>query len=48
MASVVDRDDARGKDDIPEVLSDPATGKRYMRGRFLGKVNFQHALSHYL
>ena len=29
---------ARAKDTIPEVLNDPTTGKRYLRGRFLGKV----------
>lgn len=44
MASVNCKDDARAKDTIPEVLSDPGTGKRYLRGRFLGKVKIQTCL----
>ena len=36
--------------DIPDVVVDPSTGKRYMKGKFLGKVcqntldqiHFQH------
>lgn len=41
MASTSVKDDGRPKDSIPEVLNDPGTGKRYLRGRFLGKVKFR-------
>ncbi|XP_059164290.1 serine/threonine-protein kinase PLK1-like isoform X2 [Physella acuta] len=40
MASTSVKDDGRPKDSIPEVLNDPGTGKRYLRGRFLGKGGF--------
>ncbi|CAL1547050.1 unnamed protein product [Lymnaea stagnalis] len=40
MASTSVKDDPRPKDCIPEVLNDPGTGKRYLRGRFLGKGGF--------
>ena len=39
MATTSTKSDVR-KDTIPEVLTDPGTGKRYLRGRFLGKVSF--------
>ena len=31
------KEDLRVKD-IPDVVVDPSTGKRYMKGKFLGKV----------
>ncbi|RUS69884.1 hypothetical protein EGW08_022352 [Elysia chlorotica] len=40
MASVSTKSDSHVKDCIPEVLNDPAAGKRYLRGRFLGKGGF--------
>ncbi|KAK6973775.1 serine/threonine-protein kinase PLK1 [Biomphalaria glabrata] len=40
MASTVVKDDGRPKETIPEILHDPGTGKRYLRGRFLGKGGF--------
>lgn len=27
------------KDIIPDMVVDPSSGKRYLKGRFLGKVN---------
>jgi len=39
MATTSTKSDVR-KDTIPEVLTDPGTGKRYLRGRFLGKGGF--------
>ncbi|XP_005094273.1 serine/threonine-protein kinase PLK1 isoform X2 [Aplysia californica] len=40
MATSSSKGDVRPKDVIPEVLNDPGTGKRYLRGRFLGKGGF--------
>ena len=33
------KDELRAKE-IPDVVVDPSTGKRYIRGKFLGKVRF--------
>ena len=38
MASTATKSDAHVKETIPEVLTDAGAGKRYLRGRFLGKV----------
>jgi len=35
--STVKRDEVR-KEHIPDMIVNPATGKRYLKGRFLGKV----------
>ncbi|XP_046552418.1 serine/threonine-protein kinase PLK1-like [Haliotis rubra] len=39
MSSAARKDDGRSKDVVPEILVDPS-GKRYMKGRFLGKGGF--------
>lgn len=38
MTTAVRKDETRPKDVIPDVIVDPSTGKRYLKGRFLGKV----------
>ena len=38
MSTAVRKDDGRPKDAIPDVIADPSSGKRYLKGRFLGKV----------
>ncbi|CAG5128263.1 unnamed protein product [Candidula unifasciata] len=40
MTTVAAKDDKKPKDNIPDILCDPGTGKRYLRGRFLGKGGF--------
>lgn len=40
MASAATKNENHAKDTIPEVLNDPSAGKRYLRGRFLGKGGF--------
>ena len=39
MTSTAKKDDLRAKDTIPEIILDPSCGKRYMKGKFLGKVS---------
>lgn len=36
-SSAAKRDDVR-KEHIPDMIINPTTGKRYLKGRFLGKV----------
>ncbi|KAL5006331.1 hypothetical protein ScPMuIL_015137 [Solemya velum] len=40
MTSASRREEIRAKEYIPDVILDPSTGKRYMKGRFLGKGGF--------
>lgn len=40
MTTAVRKDDIRPKDVIPDVIADPLSGKRYLKGRFLGKGGF--------
>lgn len=41
MTSAIRKDETRPKEVIPDVIVDPSTGKRYLKGRFLGKVSAQ-------
>ncbi|KAL8618752.1 Serine/threonine-protein kinase plk1 [Nucella lapillus] len=40
MTSVIKKDEIRARDIIPDVITDPSSGKRYAKGRFLGKGGF--------
>ncbi|XP_025088006.1 serine/threonine-protein kinase PLK1-like [Pomacea canaliculata] len=40
MTTVIRKDDTRPKDVIPDVIADQSSGKRYLKGRFLGKGGF--------
>lgn len=42
-AAKLRRDEIR-KDNIPEIILDPSSGKRYLKGRFLGKVKLSETL----
>ena len=41
MTSAIRKDETRPKEVIPDVIVDPSSGKRYLKGRFLGKVSVQ-------
>lgn len=45
MTTVIRKDDTRPKDVIPDVIADQSSGKRYLKGRFLGKVSPKMAVS---
>ncbi|XP_076450747.1 serine/threonine-protein kinase PLK1-like [Babylonia areolata] len=40
MTSANKKDETRARDIIPDVITDPSSGKRYAKGRFLGKGGF--------
>lgn len=42
MTSAIRKDETRPKETIPDVILDPSTAKRYLKGRFLGKVSAQN------
>lgn len=41
MTSSATRRDEVKKEHIPDMITDPSSRKRYLKGRFLGKVKFQ-------
>lgn len=43
MSAVVVKKEEVRKEHIPDLIVNPGTGKRYIKGRFLGKVNITHA-----
>ena len=43
-AAKLRRDEIR-KDNIPDMILDPSSGKRYLKGRFLGKVKIYKFIS---